>query len=48
MYLPTPDDPVDPEAQRALDKRRLGGALRGAIAFVLLRLICVCSAIKSN
>ncbi|MGJ4803230.1 rhomboid family intramembrane serine protease [Luteimonas sp. SDU82] len=39
MYLPTPDDPVDTEAQRALDKRRLGGALRGAIAFALLLLI---------
>jgi membrane associated rhomboid family serine protease len=39
MYLPTPDDPLDPEAQRALDRRRLGDALKGAIAFVLLLLI---------
>lgn len=36
MYLPTPDDPRDPEAQRAADKRRLGNALKGAILFVAL------------
>ena len=36
MYLPTPDDPRDPDAQRAADKRRLGNALKGAIVFVAL------------
>jgi len=36
MYLPTPDDTLDPQAQRAADKRRLGDALRAAIAFVAL------------
>ena len=39
MYLPTPDDPHDPEAQRVHDRRRLGNALKGAIAFVLLLLV---------
>lgn len=36
MYLSTPDDPRDPDAQRAADKRRLGNALKGAIVFVAL------------
>ena len=39
MYLPSPHDPHDPETQRAADRRRLGAALRGSIAFVLLLLI---------
>src|SRR5690606_37189350 len=38
MYLPSPHDPHDPETQRAADRRRLGAALRGSIAFVLLLL----------
>ena len=36
MDLPAPDDPRDPVAQRAADKRRLGSALRRSLAFVLL------------
>src|SRR5690606_11130399 len=32
-------DAHDPEAQRAADKRRLGAALKGSLAFVLLLLI---------
>ena len=39
MSLPSPHDPHDPETQRAADRRRLGAALRGSIAFVLLLLI---------
>ena len=39
MYLPSPHDPHDPETQRDADRRRLGAALRGSIAFVLLLLI---------
>ncbi|HRO27525.1 MAG TPA: rhomboid family intramembrane serine protease, partial [Luteimonas sp.] len=39
MHLPTSEAPLDPEAQRAADRRRLGAALRGSIAFVLLLVI---------
>src|SRR5690606_12304885 len=39
MNLHTPDDPLDREAQRVAHRRRLGAALRGAIAFVLLLLM---------
>ena len=34
-----PESPLDPQAQRAADRRRLGRALRAAIAFVLLLVI---------
>lgn len=36
MHLDSPDAPLDPEAQRLHDKRRLGNALKASIAFVLL------------
>jgi len=39
MYLPTPDDPHDPDTQRAADRRRLGNAFKTAIAFLLLLVI---------
>ena len=39
MHLDMPETPLDPEAQRAADRRRLGGALRASIAFVLLLVI---------
>lgn len=39
MHLPTPDDPLDPEAQRAADKRRLASAAKGSVVFVLALVI---------
>jgi len=39
MHLPTPEDPQDPLAQRAADKRRLGNAAKGSLLFVLLLVI---------
>ncbi|MDH5833303.1 rhomboid family intramembrane serine protease [Luteimonas kalidii] len=39
MYLPTPDDAHDPEAQRVADKRRLASAAKGSVAFVLALVI---------
>jgi membrane associated rhomboid family serine protease len=36
MHLPTQDLPLDPKAQRALDRRRLLRALNASLAFVLL------------
>ena len=39
MHLDAPDAPLDPQAQHAADKRRLGRALRASIAFVLLLVI---------
>jgi len=36
MHLPTPDLPLDPKAQRALDRRRLARALNLSLGFVLL------------
>ena len=34
-----PEEPLDPQAQRIADRRRLGGALKASIAFVLLMVI---------
>ena len=39
MHLDMPEAPLDPEAQRVRDRRRLGRALRGSIGFVLLLVI---------
>ena len=39
MHLHDPDDPHDPAAQRAADKRRLGNALKGSLGFVMLLVI---------
>ena len=39
MHLPAPDDPHDPVAQRAADKRRLASALKRSLGFVLLLVI---------
>ncbi|TDK23744.1 rhomboid family intramembrane serine protease [Luteimonas aestuarii] len=39
MHLDMPEEPLDPKAQRAADRRRLSGALRASIAFVLLLVI---------
>ncbi|MEZ0471334.1 rhomboid family intramembrane serine protease [Luteimonas salinilitoris] len=36
MHLDMPDAPADPEAQRAADRRRIGGALKISIAFIAL------------
>src|SRR5690606_21635732 len=36
MHLRSADEPRDPVAQRAADKRRLANAVRGSLAFVLL------------
>jgi len=39
MHLPSPDDPQDPVAQRAADKRRLASAVKRSLGFVLLLVI---------
>jgi len=39
MHLPSADDPRDPVAQRAADKRRLASAARRSLGFVLLLVI---------
>lgn len=39
MHLDMPDAPLDPQAQRAADKRRLTRALQASIAFALLLVI---------
>ncbi|MHC9083815.1 rhomboid family intramembrane serine protease [Luteimonas sp. RIT-PG2_3] len=39
MHLDTPDDPRDPETQRTQDRRRLAGALKASIGFVLALVI---------
>jgi membrane associated rhomboid family serine protease len=39
MHLDMPDEPLDPKAQHAADRRRLGNALKACILFVLLLVI---------
>ena len=39
MHLDMPESPLDPDAQRARDKRRLGNAVKASIGFVLLLVI---------
>ena len=39
MHLDMPESPLDPDAQRARDKRRLGNAVMASIGFVLLLVI---------
>lgn len=39
MHLDMPESPLDPEAQRAADRRRLSSALQASIGFVLMLVI---------
>ncbi len=39
MHLPTPETPIDTQAQRATDRRRLLRALNASLAFVLLLVV---------